>query len=70
MESVLGNSPVHQSLTACNAKDAGSILGMGKYPGERNGKLPGQCHGKRSLAGYHPWSHKESDTTEGFSLSL
>ena len=26
--------------------------------------LPGEFHGQRSLAGYSPWDHKESDTTE------
>ena len=26
--------------------------------------LPGEFHGQRSLAGYSPWGHKESDTTE------
>ena len=26
--------------------------------------LPGQAHGQRSLTGYSPWVHKESDTTE------
>ena len=26
--------------------------------------LPGEPHGQRSLAGYSPWGHKESDTTE------
>ena len=26
--------------------------------------LPGKSHGQRSLAGYCPWGHKESDTTE------
>ena len=26
--------------------------------------LPGEFHGPRSLAGYSPWGHKESDTTE------
>ena len=26
--------------------------------------LPGIFHGQRSLAGYSPWGHKESDTTE------
>ena len=25
---------------------------------------PGKIHGQRSLAGYSPWSHKESNTTE------
>ena len=27
--------------------------------------LPGDSHGQRSLVGYSPWGHKESDTTEG-----
>ena len=26
--------------------------------------LPGKFHGQKSLAGYSPWGHKESDTTE------
>ena len=26
--------------------------------------LPGESHGQRSLAGYRPRGHKESDTTE------
>ena len=26
--------------------------------------LPGELHGQRSLAGYSPWGHKDSDMTE------
>ena len=26
--------------------------------------LPGEFHGQRSLAGYSPWGHKESDMTQ------
>ena len=26
--------------------------------------LPGELHGQRSLVGYSPWGHKESDMTE------
>ena len=26
--------------------------------------LPGTSHGQRSLAGYSPWGHKESDMTD------
>ena len=26
--------------------------------------LPGKSHGLKSLTGYSPWGHKESDTTE------
>ena len=29
--------------------------------------LAGKSHVQRSLAGYGPWGHKESDTTEGLS---
>jgi len=31
---------------------------------------PGEFHGQRSLVGYNPWGHKESDMTEQLSLSL
>ena len=27
--------------------------------------MPGETHRQRSLAGYGPWDHKESVTTEG-----
>ena len=41
----------------------------GKIPWSRKWQpspvfLPGFSHGQRSLAGYSPWGHKESDTTE------
>ena len=32
--------------------------------------LPGEFHGQRSLVGYSPWYHQESDTTEGLILTL
>ena len=32
--------------------------------------LPGKSHGQRSLAGYSPWGHKESDTTEWLSTHV
>ena len=32
--------------------------------------LPGEFQGQRSLAGYSPWGHKESDMTEWLTLSL
>ena len=31
---------------------------------------PGKSHGRRSLVGYSPWGHKESDTTEQLTLLL
>ena len=30
--------------------------------------VPGKSHGQRSLVGYSPWGHKESDTTERLHL--
>ena len=32
--------------------------------------MPGESHGQRSLLGYSPWGHKESDTTEWLSTSM
>ena len=52
-----------------NAGDPGSVPGSGRSPGEGNGQstpvlLPGKSHGQRSLVGYSPWGHKESDMAE------
>ena len=52
-----------------NAGDSGLIPGWGRSPGEGNGNptpvfLPGESRGRRSLVGYSPWGHKESDTNE------
>ena len=49
--------------------DAGLISGSGRLPGGGRWQptpvvLPGESHGQRSLEGYSPWGHKESDTTE------
>ena len=47
---------------AGDLRDAGLIPGGDQYP------LQYSClensHGQRSLVGYSPWDHKESDTTE------
>ena len=42
---------------------------VGKIPWRREWQstpafLPGESHGQRSLVGYSPWSHKDSDTPE------
>ena len=51
-----------------NVGDMGSILGSGRSPGAGWQPAPvfllGKFHEQRSLAGYSPWGHKESDTTE------
>ena len=58
-------------VSVYNAGDLGLIPGLGRSPGEGNGKptlvlLPGRSHGQRSLVGYSPWGRKELDTTERF----
>ena len=66
-----GGSVGKQSV--CNAGDAGeavSVPGLGRSPGEGEWLptlvfLPGDFHGQRSLAGYSPWDHKQSDTLSG-----
>ena len=66
-----GGSDGKQS--ACHAGDQGSILGLGRSPGERNGNpLQYSClenpNGPRNLVGNSPWSHKELDMTEWLTL--
>ena len=68
-----GGSDGKQS--ACNVGDLALTPGLGRSPGEGGG-YPLQYsglenpHGQKSLAGYSPWSRKESDTTERLTLSL
>ena len=58
--------------TACQrrrCKRCGSNPWVGKTPWRRAWQpapvfLPGESQGQRSLAGYSPWGHRESDTTE------
>ena len=55
--------------SACSVGDLGSISGLERSPGEGHGN-PLQYsylenpHGQRSLMGYSPWGHKESNMTE------
>ena len=60
-DSVVKNPPA-------NAEDTSLIPGLGRSPGKGNGNLlqypcVENLMGQRSLAGYSPWGHKESDTT-------
>ena len=54
--------------------DPGLILGLGRSPGEGHGN-PLQYSNlenppeQRSLAGYSPWGHKESEMTEQLSTA-
>ena len=54
---------------AGDARDPDSDPWVGKIPWRRKwqptpGVLPGESHGQRSLTGFSPWDHQESDTTE------
>ena len=61
--------------STCNVGNLTSIPGLGRSPGGGHGN-PLQYsylehpHGQRSLAGYRPWGHKESDTTEQLSFLI
>ena len=52
---VVKNSPAN----AGDVRDMGSISRSKRSPVF----LPRESHGQRSLVGYSPWGHKESDTT-------
>ena len=60
--------------STCNEGDLGSIPGLGRFPGGGHGNpLQYSClenpQGQRSLVGYSPWGHKESDRTEQLSTA-
>ena len=68
-----GGSVVKNPLA--NAGDLALNPWVGKIPWRRDwlltpGFLPGESYGQRSLVGYNPWDHKESDMTEQLTLSL
>ena len=61
-----GGSDAKES--ACNVGDLGSIPELGRSPGGGHGNpllysYLENPHGQRSLTGYSPWGHKDSDTT-------
>ena len=65
----LGRRPSQVAIVVKNPPaKAGDTRVMGSIPGSGKRKchflLSGKSYGQRSLAGYSPWSLKESDTTE------
>ena len=64
--------------STCNVRDTGDkglIPGLGRFPWRRSWQptlvfLPEESHGQRSLVGYSPWGHKESDTTEQLHFTM
>ena len=70
-----GGSDGAQTIKNQPAGDVGSILGLGRSPGERHGNpLQYSClenpHGQMSLTGYSQKSWKESDMTESLSTHI
>ena len=68
-----GDSDSEEST--CQCRRSGFNPWVGKIPWRREWQptpvfLPGEFHGLRRLAGYSPWAHKESDTTERVTLAL
>ena len=60
--------------STCNVGYLGSIPGLERFPGGEHGNLlQYSClenpHGQRSLTGYSPWGHKESDMTKWLSTA-
>ena len=60
--------------SACNVGELGLIPGLGRSLWRREwlptpALLPGEFHGQKRLAGYSPWGHEESDTTEQLTLN-
>ena len=58
--------------SAYNARDLGSIPGLGRSPGERNGNHSSTLAWKIlwSLVVYNPWDRKELDMTEQLHFHL
>ena len=61
--------------SAWNVRDLGSPPVLGRFPGKGNSYpfpvfLSGTSQGQRSLEGYSPWGHIESDMTEQLTLSF
>ena len=60
--------------SAHDARDLSLLPGLGRSPREGKGyphlysRLENP-HGQRSLVGYSPWGHKESDTTKQLSIA-
>ena len=54
--------------SACNARDPGLILGLGRSPGEGNSYPLQYSSLENSMDLYSQWGHKELDMTEQISL--
>ena len=69
------SSLMAQTESACKTGKPGLIPGSGSFPEGENPPthssiLAWEFHGQRNQAGYSPWGHKQSDTTQWLTLSL
>ena len=69
-----GSAGVESTCSVGDTGDPGWITGSGRSPGGRKWQptpvfLPEKSCGLRSLTGYSPKVHKESDTTEQLSTA-
>ena len=65
----LSGSEENSTFNPLDAGNVGLIPGLGMIPWRIEWQstplfLPGESHGQKSLAGFSPWGHKESDTAE------
>ena len=60
MASLVKNLPARQETQVQSLGQEDPLKGMATHPAF----LYGEIHGQRSLAGYSPWGHKDSDTIE------
>ena len=70
-----GSVGKESTYQAGEAGDVGLVPEWRRYPAGGNGDplsvfLPEKSHGRRSLVGYSPKGHKESDTTEQLSTEM
>ena len=64
-----GTSGKELPVSAGDIRDTGFDSWVGRIPWRKAWQptpvfLPGEFHGQRSLVGYSPWGHKESDMTD------
>ena len=58
------NLPAMQEMMETRVQYLGWEVSLEKGMATHSSILAGKFHGQRSLAGYCPWAHEESDTTE------
>ena len=68
--SVVKNVPAVQERKEMQVQSLGQENPLEEEIATHSSFLPGKLRGKRSLVGYSPWSHKDSDMTEQLSTQI